>query len=80
MLSKCSLSKTIENIKTVISNQICLLINECFSTGVFPDSIKFTQISLIFKSGNCQIISNYRPISVLYTLSKIFEKAIASDC
>ena len=46
------------------------------STGTFPTRLKFSQINPIFKKGNKAEISNYRPISLLTSFSKAFEKVI----
>jgi len=45
-------------------------------TGVFPDRLKYAIVKPVFKKGNKQEISNYRPISLLTSFSKIFEKLI----
>ena len=42
----------------------------------FPDELKCARVTPLFKSGNRNLMSNYRPISILPTLSKIFEKLI----
>ena len=45
-------------------------------TGTFPDELKIARVTPLYKSGNRNLMSNYRPISILPTLSKIFEKLI----
>ena len=45
-------------------------------TGTFPDELKIASVIPLFKSGNRNLMSNYRPISILPTISKIFEKLI----
>lgn len=50
------------------------IINQCFAVGVFPDSLKKAIVTPVFKSGDRDSISNYRPISVLSVFSKIIEK------
>lgn len=50
------------------------LINKSFSTGTVPDASKTAKIIPIFKSGNKELVTNYRPISLLPILSKIIEK------
>ena len=59
-----------------ISRKIGILINKCFSHGIFPDCLKFASIVPIFKSGSPLDLGNYRPISLLPIMSKIFEKCI----
>ena len=52
------------------------LFNSCMLSGTFPDELKIARVIPFFKSGNGNLMSNYRPISILPTLSKIFEKLI----
>ena len=47
-------------------------------SGVFPDELKIAKVIPLYKSGSSNLMSNYRPISILPTLSKIFEKLIHS--
>ena len=44
--------------------------------GIFPDNLKIAKVIPIFKQGSRLLCDNYRPISVLPMLSKIFEKCI----
>ena len=52
------------------------LINSSFESGTFPDELKLAKVIPIFKSGDKQGISNYRPISILSFISKVFEKTM----
>ena len=52
------------------------VINESICDGVFPDNLKIAKVVPVFKSGDSEIPTNYRPISVLTYLSKIFEKVL----
>ena len=45
-------------------------------TETFPKKWKYANILPIFKSGDPQTISNYRPISLLSLVSKVFEKML----
>ena len=51
------------------------MINDSFTDGIFPDSLKLARVIPIFKSGNKSDVDNYRAISILSIFSKIFEKA-----
>lgn len=50
------------------------LFNETFAQGIFPTALKKSHVIPLFKKGNPHIITNYRPISLLVTISKILEK------
>jgi hypothetical protein len=57
---------------------ITYLINLSIVQGVFPSSLKMTKITPFFKSEGMSLSGNYRPISVLSTLSKNVEKHVAT--
>lgn len=52
------------------------LINSSLITGIFPDQLKIAKVVPLFKKGEVTEISNYRPISLLPAISKIFEKTM----
>ena len=62
---------------TIVAAPIAKLVNNSITEGKFPDVLKRAKIVPIFKGGNSKAMSNYRPIAILPTLSKIFEKCIA---
>ena len=57
---------------------ICKLINFSLAEGFFPNHLKLSRITPIFKSGDKQDPSNYRPISSLPFLSKILERSMTN--
>jgi Notch-like protein len=59
-----------------IISPLTYICNKSLSQGVFPDALKFSIVKLIFKNGDKLITSNYRPISLLASFSKVFEKLI----
>lgn len=67
----------LKRMKHCITHPIVHLINMSFRDGCFPSHLKKTKIILIHKKGSKSDIDNYRPIAILNTLSKIFEKVIA---
>ena len=54
------------------------IIHLSISTGMFPSELKIAKIKPLFKAENKHLYTNYRPISLLPTISKIFEKIIYS--
>jgi len=46
------------------------------SSGIFPTRLKFSEVKPVFKRGDKNDTSNYRPVSLLTSFSKIFEKVI----
>jgi hypothetical protein len=47
-----------------------------FVNGIVPNQLKIAKVIPVFKSGDRRLIENYRPISLLYVFSKVFEKIL----
>ena len=62
-----------------IAPSLTLIINQRQTTGIFPDKLKIGKIIPVYEKGNNKLIDNYRPISLLPTISRIFETAIYSQ-
>ena len=60
----------------VVGGSLCDLFNKSLFAGKFPEDWKIARIAPIFKSGAKDDRSNYRPISVLPFMSRLFEKLI----
>ena len=58
-------------------NQTSGIINESFLNAVFPTVFKHGLVNPIFKGGDIEEISNYRPIRNVHFASKVIEKVIA---
>jgi len=54
------------------------IVNFSFTNGTYPDQLKIAKVCPIFKDGSKNEFSNYRPISVIPSFSKIFEKIISN--
>jgi exonuclease III len=63
---------TNEHISPIISS----LFNLSIAQGVYPDYFKIAKIVPVHKSGRRNLLNNYRPISLLPILNKIFEKLL----
>ena len=61
----------------MLSGPLANLINYSICSGVFPDCSKRARIVPIFKKRDTENTSNYRPITLLPTISKIFEVCIS---
>ena len=44
--------------------------------GIFPDALKIANVVPLFKNGDPMLFNNYRPVSLLCVLSKVFEKVM----
>ena len=50
------------------------LFNQALRTGEFPSNLKNADVTHVFKKNNPLSKENYRPVSVLPIISKVFEK------
>lgn len=66
----------LKNTATSICIPLALLFQNSLNHGTFPDLLKVTKIHPIFKKGNDSLVSNYRPIAILNTIEKVFERLI----
>jgi len=58
------------------ASKLCNIFNVSIKNNLFPTDLKVAKVVPIFKKGNTSLIENYRPISILPTVSKVFEKLI----
>ena len=70
-------SKMLKEILPIIVDPLYHIFNLSLQTGYIPDRFKVAKVIPVFKSGDKQIFSNYRPISLLSSLSKLLEKVVA---
>ena len=61
-----------------LSKPLSIIANICFNTGIHPDKLKIAKITPIYKKGSKLLTCNYRPISLLSNINKVFEKLIHS--
>ena len=59
-----------------ILSLLTYIFNKVLSTGTFPERLKFSEVRSLFKKGDTTEFSNYRPIPLLISFSKINEKII----
>lgn len=66
----------LKKFKNKLIPYLTYIFNLCLSQGVFPDALKISLLYPIHKSGDRDRVINYRPISILPSLSKILERII----
>ena len=59
-----------------VSHPLSYIFNLSFQSGYFPNSMKIARVSPLYKKGSKTDPGNYRPISVLPIVSKVFEKLV----
>ena len=57
-----------------IAVPLCDIINDSFSSGVFPNLMKLAKVIPLYKKSSPENPNSYRPISLLSVFSKIIEK------
>ena len=51
------------------------ILNQSLISGIFPDTLKIAKVIPLYKKDDRCIVGNYRPVSLLNALSKVFERA-----
>lgn len=72
----CIKAAPVKYIATQVSDVLTHIINRMLQTGIFPDALKTAKVTPVYKGGGEQHVHNYRPISVLPLMSKVFERVI----
>ena len=57
-----------------LSYPLGIIFNQSIATGCFPDRMKVAEIIPLYKGREEDQVVNYRPVSLLMTISKILEK------
>ena len=57
-----------------ISKPLVYICNLFSSSGIFPDDMKIARIIPLYKAGENDLFTNYRPVSLLPQFSKVLEK------
>ena len=57
-----------------IATQLAHIFNRSFTTGIVPNKLKIAKVIPIYKNENPELFANYRPISILPSISKILER------
>ena len=60
--------------KHIISNSLSDIFNESLSQQIFPEEFKVARVTTIHTGGERDDVGNYRSISILSTVARVFEK------
>ena len=60
----------------IVAYPLSIIINQSLCTGVFPNRLKLAKVIPLHKKDDNKSFGNYRPISLLSSLSKVFEKVV----
>ena len=63
-------------VKDIIAPSLTDLFNASIQTKLFPDNFKVARVTPIFKNGETDDLGNYRPISILGSIARVFEKQL----
>ena len=69
-------NRVLRELSRELSSPFCCLFNHSLQIGEFPDNWKRSHVSPIAKGGDRASPSNYRPISLLCTPEKCFERVV----
>ena len=68
--------KLLKSISQIIIEPLRILVNQSIMTSTFPSELKLAKILPLIKTPNNFNIDNFRPISLLPSISKIIEKCV----
>ena len=66
----------LKDAKSLLLTLITSLMQKIVGTGIIPEQWKCAKVIPLLKSGNSKLLQNYRPISNLCSMTKIFEKLV----
>ena len=69
-------TKILKNYSHILINPLTTIINKSLSEGIFPSYLKAALVCPIFKKDDKTKCANYRPISLLSNIGKIFERVM----
>ena len=67
-------ARLIRECADLICSPLCVIFNQSLRLGIFPDDWKNARVTPLFKKGEQNDLNNYRPISVISVVAKVFER------
>ena len=69
-------SKLLKMAVSIVAPSLTAIFTKSILTGIYPTEWKTTRVTPVFKNGVKSNLNNYRPISVIPVVSKVFEKIV----
>ena len=69
-------SKLLKMAASIVAPSLTAIFTKSIITGVYPTEWKMARVTPVFKKGVKSNLNNYRPISVIPVVSKVFEKIV----
>ena len=71
--------KFFKRLSSTLIDPLTLITNQPLVTGIFPAKLRIAKVLPLFKKEDHTVMDNYRPISLLTAISKLFEKVVFSQ-
>ena len=68
--------KLLQFLSPGLAGPLIVIINQSLIIGIFPDKLKIVKVVPLHKKDDKMKLDNYRPISLLSSISKVFEKVV----
>ena len=72
-------NRILKNVKDILTPSITDIFNASIKSKTFPDDFKIARVTPIFKGGDTEDLGNYRPISILASIARIFERLLYKE-
>ena len=69
-------SKLLKMAASIVTPSLTAIFTKSIITGIYPTEWKMARVTPVFKKGEKSDLNNYRPISVIPVVSKVFEKTV----
>ena len=69
-------NKLLKDLCDTILEPLYIIFNQSLEMGIFPTNMKHGEVVPLYKNGSRKYLTNYRPITLLLTISKLLEKLV----
>ena len=69
-------SKLLKMAASIVTPSLTAIFTKSIITGIYPTEWKMARVTPVFKKGEKSDLNNYRPISVITVVSRVFEKIV----